>query len=54
MNYEEIIFFEKLGFGWAVNKGVAEEVFPEATDRQRRNRERMTADGLERRKSVRR
>jgi hypothetical protein len=54
MNCEEIIFFETLGFGWAVNKGMVEKVFPEAGRGRKRGRKGMTVNGMERRKSIRR
>ena len=28
MDYEEIVFFERLGFGWVVDDGVVAKVFP--------------------------
>lgn len=52
-DYQEIVFFDHLGFGWVVDRGTVAKVFPESREKRGPN-EGVGARGLERVKGIRR
>ena len=52
-DYQEIVFFDRLGFGWVVESGTVAKVFPDS-NKKRGAEEGIGARGIERIKGVRR